>query len=55
MKIVMGLVVMATGVAILPHTAMGFIQIIAGAFLAWRGVCAEIQKEKVRKLGKEAT
>ena len=49
MTIVMGLIVAIMGAAILRDTPLGFIQIIAGAFLAYRGIQKELRNQSQSK------
>jgi hypothetical protein len=49
MMIVMGLVVIAMGVFVLPTTSMGFVQIAAGAFLTYRGIQKELRNQSQSK------
>ena len=46
MRIAMGLIVMIMGVAVLPDTWMGVVQILGGAWLTYRGIQAEIRAER---------
>lgn len=44
MRLIMGVIVVAMGVYVLKDTALGFLQIGAGALLIWRGVRDEIAR-----------